>query len=64
VPRWLVSIWVLDLSAGLNWIALVTCGIIGVRRPQHRASAIVALIIAGLVPIFFCCGGLLLGGGS
>lgn len=64
VPRWMIAFSLLELTTGLNWIALVTCGIIGVRRTQHRASAIVALIISGLVPIFFCCGGFLLGGGS
>ena len=61
VPRWMVAFVLLEVTAGLNWIALLVCGLIGVSRPQHRALAVAALAIAGLVPVFFCCGGLLLG---
>ena len=61
VPRWMIAIMALELMAGLNWIAMVVCGIIGVRRPNHRRLAITALVVAGLVPIVFCCGGLFFG---
>jgi len=61
IPRWMIAIMVLELMAGLNWVAMVVCGIIGVRRPNHRRLAMTALVVAGLVPIVFCCGGLFLG---
>ena len=61
VPRWMIAIMAFELMAGLNWIAMVVCGIIGVRRPNHRRLAITALVVAGLVPIVFCCGGLFFG---
>lgn len=61
IPRWLVAIVALEVMAGLNWAAIVVCGIIGVRRPNRRKLAITALVVAGLVPIVFCCGGLFLG---
>lgn len=61
IPRWLVAIVALEVVAGLNWAATIVCGIIGLRSPNRRKLAITALVVAGLVPIVFCCGGLFLG---
>ncbi len=61
VPSWLVAFMALEVVAGLNWAAMIVCGIIGVRRLNRRTLAITALVVAGLVPIVLCCGGLFLG---
>lgn len=64
VPSWLIALMALEIAAGLNWAAIIVCGIIGARRPNRRKLAITALVVAGLVPIVFCCGGLFLGLGA
>ena len=60
LPAWLVGMSLLSFSAGLAWLATLVCGIISVRRPVNRSWAVAALIIAGLMPVVFCCGGLAL----
>ena len=46
-----------EFVGAATWIATIVCGIIAVRRPQRRPLAVVALVIAGVLMIFFCCGG-------
>ena len=64
VPLWLAVFLVLMVIGGLTWIASVVCALIAIRRPQRRRFAAAALVIAGLIPLFFCCGGLILGPGT
>ena len=59
VPGWMVAMAVLPLSAVLVWIATLVCGMVGVRRAPRRAWALAALVIAGMVSVFFCCGGVI-----
>lgn len=58
-PGWLLALMAFYLLAGLDWIAVLVCGIIGVRRVHRRGMAIFALVVAGLFPMMFCCSGLL-----
>lgn len=57
-PRWLISASMLVITSGLMDLAAIVCALIAVRRPRRRGLAVAALAIGGLVPIFFCCGGL------
>ena len=57
VPGWVMALSVLPLGAGLAWTAALVCAIIALRRPQRRGLAVAALLIAGFVPVFLCCGG-------
>jgi len=57
VPGWVMALSVLPLGAGLAWTAALVCAIIALRRPQRRGFAVAALVIAGFVPVFLCCGG-------
>lgn len=58
LPEWMVGALVCEVSAGLAWVGAIVCGVIGVRRVRRRQLAVFALVITALVPIFFCCGGL------
>lgn len=55
-PGWMMALVFLELGGGLAWIATIVCGVIAVRRPRRRGFAVASLVIAGLVPIVFCCG--------
>ncbi len=58
LPEWMVGAFVCEVSAGLAWVGAMVCGVIGLRRVRRRQLAVFALVITALVPIFFCCGGL------
>ncbi len=57
--RWLLPASMLVIAGGLACLAAIVCGLIAMRRLQRRSLAVAALVIAGFVPVFFCCGGLL-----
>jgi uncharacterized membrane protein YjjB (DUF3815 family) len=59
LPGWMVGAFVFQVSAIVAWVAAIVCGVIGVRRVRRRQLAVFALLITALVPIFFCCGGLI-----
>ncbi len=59
LPGWYLASVVLQATSALAWLAAVTCGIIAVLRQHRRPLAVTTLVIAGLVPVFFCCGGFL-----
>ncbi len=44
--------------AALIWVAALVCGLISVCRPVRRGWAVAALVITGIIPVLFCCGGL------
>jgi len=58
IPGWLQALSLLFCSMVLTWIGAVVLGIIGVLRPYRRQWAILALVLSGLTPVLFCCGGL------
>ncbi|UCE58207.1 MAG: hypothetical protein JSU63_12280 [Phycisphaerales bacterium] len=55
----LMASGVILICCGMTWLAAVVCAIIGLRRTVRRQFAIGALVIAGLVPVIVCCGGLI-----
>ena len=57
IPSWMFSLIGAQLGAGVAWIASVICGVLGMRVAYRRSWAIAALIMAGLAPVVFCCGG-------
>ncbi len=64
VPPWMAAILVFTVIGGLTWIASVVCALIAIRRPQRRRFAAAALVITALIPLFFCCGGMIFGPGT
>ena len=58
-PGWMIATSLLEVGAGLSWIAALVCGIIPARRPVRRAWGVGALLVCGLTPILFCCGGVI-----
>ena len=60
---WLIPAMILVIASGLTAVASVVCGVVGMRRPRRRRLAAAALAISGLIPIFFCCGGMIFGPG-
>ena len=58
VPSWMIAVGALEGAMVLVWIATLVCGIIAVRRPHRHALSVAALVVAGLTPLMFCCGGL------
>ncbi|GAF80953.1 unnamed protein product [marine sediment metagenome] len=58
VPGWMLAASVCLITAAMAWLASIVCAVIGMRRVRRRRLAVFALVIAALVPIFFCCGGL------
>jgi type IV secretory pathway VirB2 component (pilin) len=61
VLGWLIPTFILVVASGLASVGAIVCGLLGVRRSGRRGFAVAALVIAGLVPVFFCCGGLAFG---
>jgi len=57
LPPWLMAMSLLSLTAGVVWVAALVCGIVAVCRPVDRSWAVAALVITGIAPLFFCCGG-------
>ena len=57
-PAWMILSAMLEFCGAGVWIATVVCGLLALRRPQRRALAGIALAIAGLFVILFCCGSL------
>ena len=55
-PGWMIALVFLEVGGGLAWLATIVCGLIAVRRPRRRGFAVASLVIAGLVPVLFCCG--------
>lgn len=45
------------LAGGAAWVAATVCGIVGATRAVRRKWAVAALVICGVTPIVFCCGG-------
>lgn len=60
-PRWMMVSGLIELAAGLAWIATLVCGIIAVRRPRRRRWAVASIIVAAIAP-FLICLGVLMGG--
>jgi len=57
IPGWIVSMWALMAVAGMLWVATLVCGILGARWLTHRRYAVGALVVCGVAPVLFCCGG-------
>lgn len=57
-PTWMMAMSLLSVTAALVWVAALVCGIVGVCRTTNRSWAIAALVVTGLTPLLFCCGGL------
>lgn len=55
-PGWMIASGSLFLTSLLTWLATLICALIAVRRPVGRGFAVAALLLAGLIPILFCCG--------
>lgn len=59
--RWFFPAMMLLIGSGLASLIAIVCGIIGLRRLTRRGLALAALLIAGPIPIFMCCGGAIMG---
>ena len=59
--QWLIPWSVLAIVAVLTGLAAIVCALFALRRPYRRGWAVAALLIAGAVPMFLCCGGAALG---
>jgi hypothetical protein len=60
ILQWLLPGYMLLLASALIDLTALVCGVIAICRPQRRGMATAALLITGIVPIFACCGGVLL----
>lgn len=58
IPGWMQALSLLCCGMVLTWIGAVVFGIIGALRPYRRQWAVLALVLSGLTPVMFCCGGL------
>ena len=58
LPGWMMAAFSCEIGAGMAWLASIVCAVIGVRRVRRRRLAVLSLAIAAVVPIFFCCGGI------
>ncbi|MCP4249956.1 MAG: hypothetical protein GY778_23180 [bacterium] len=56
-PAWMKIFTLLFLASMLLWLAALICGLIGRRRPEHRAQTMATLVIVGVFPILMCCVG-------
>ena len=57
IPTWLMLVGIIELAAGLTWLAALICGILAVRKPLHRRFAVATLLVCGISPVIFCCCG-------
>jgi hypothetical protein len=60
-PHWLIPASMLVIVAGLTSLTAIVCALIALRCPYRRGLAVTALLVAGAVPTFFCCGGVVWG---
>lgn len=56
VPGWMIASSGCIVVGGLAWVAAIICGIMGIRGVGRRQTAVVALLLTGMIPIIFCCG--------
>ncbi len=64
IPDWMVAINLVNALSLAVWIATVVCALVGMRRAAKRPLAITAIVIAGVAPVIFCCGGFLVPNGT
>ncbi|RME40329.1 MAG: hypothetical protein D6788_03555, partial [Planctomycetota bacterium] len=57
-PDWMVLAVITQMGAILLWVATTVAGVIALQRPMKRNVAAASLVIAGVVPVLYCCGGL------
>lgn len=62
-PGWMIALVLLYIATGLTWMATIVCGLIGIRRVLRRRMALAALVMAGVIPMLLCFGGLFSTGG-
>ena len=62
-PAWLVRMSILAMGSLGAWLGAIVFGIIGLFRPVRRGMAAAALVIAGLLTMYFCVSALVGGAG-
>jgi uncharacterized membrane protein len=53
-PGWLVRMSILGIASLGSWLGAIVFGIIGLFRVVRRGMAVAALVIAGLLTMYFC----------
>jgi hypothetical protein len=57
MPVWLLHALILFMGSMFAWLAGVVCGLLGLRNRRRKGLAILALVLAAVVPIMVCCTG-------
>ncbi len=55
-PGWFVAMSLTIMAIVPLWLAGLICSIIGVTSPHKQGPAVIGVILASLLPIFFCVG--------
>lgn len=61
LPGWVLAMTLFQLCSGACWLAALICGVLGMRRHYNRRErAVMALVMCGVMPVLYCCGGVAL----